>query len=236
MSQCRMCSQRLTRPGRLCRECERELERARAVAQSVGDLSSAAPLIDAARVATADSAGWAGGMMSRPSVLVVAFSAGLAAAAALYLAQRSHAAVHAESVMIDRDLSNIRPPERRTATLAPNAHVPANGSVDQVAPRRTVHPPGRRETTIVSMAATGSRPDAARMNAEPAPNAATSQRQSPPAAHDRILGLGVALETCSHESFFARIACEQRAKTLHCEGVTAEIPQCAEPPPREYGQ
>ena len=67
MTHCRMCSQRLTRPGRLCRECERELDRARATAESAGNLSSALPLIDAARMATADSAGAFGRFKSRPT-------------------------------------------------------------------------------------------------------------------------------------------------------------------------
>ena len=49
MTKCRMCSQRLTRPGKLCRECERELQRARAAAASVDTLSSAIPVIDAGR-------------------------------------------------------------------------------------------------------------------------------------------------------------------------------------------
>jgi len=33
MMHCRMCSQRLPRPGRLCRECEREIDRERAAVE-----------------------------------------------------------------------------------------------------------------------------------------------------------------------------------------------------------
>ena len=72
------------------------------------------------------------------------------------------------------------------------------------------------------------------------PRAATMtahSRSAAPTSYDRVLGLADALETCSHETFFARIACEHRARTRFCEAAGApQIPQCAEPPPREYGQ
>jgi hypothetical protein len=235
MSQCRMCSQRLTRPGRLCRECERELERARAVAQSVGNLSSAAPLVDNARMA-ADSIGWAARMTARPGVIAVAFSIGIAAAAALYVVQGSHAAGASESVMIDRDLSKIRPRERRGAAPPLAVSAPANAAADGVASRKALHSASRREPIVVGMAATGSRPEPGSTNMGRTATATRVERPSPPIAHDRVLGLAAALDACSSESLFARIACEQRAKTRYCEGAEGRIPQCAEPPPREYGQ
>ena len=77
---CRMCSQRLTHAGKLCRECERELQRARTAAASVDTLASTVPPIDAARMASADSSGWARRIRSRPTVLVAAFSVGIATA------------------------------------------------------------------------------------------------------------------------------------------------------------
>ena len=43
MMRCRMCSQRLPRPGKLCRECERELDRARLAANTVAGLAPLGP-------------------------------------------------------------------------------------------------------------------------------------------------------------------------------------------------
>jgi len=54
---------------------------------------------------------------------------------------------------------------------------------------------------------------------------------------DRVLGLANALETCSHQPIFARVACEYRARGRYCEEPGAsQIPQCADRPPRDYGQ
>lgn len=140
---CRMCSQRMTGPGRLCRECERELDRARAASASVGDLSSAAPLVDAARMSAGDPPGLAERLPSRGTLLVAAFSVGLALAVSFYAARGSHPRAAAESVMIGRDLSNVRPREIRApasatpragdapaAASAPVAH--RNGGYDRV--------------------------------------------------------------------------------------------------------
>ena len=241
MTQCRMCSQRLTRPGRLCRECERELDRARAAAQSVGNLSSAVPLIDAARTATADSQGWSGRLQSRPTILMLAFSVGIATAGAFYVVQRSHAAGKPESVMIDRDLSNIRPRDHRI--VAPARTDTASRAATPVTLRTAAYPSERREPVVATPATTGSRRDVAASNAAAPPAATASPRdaaspESPAAsaAYDRVLGLASALDACSHESLFARIACEHRARTRYCDGAAGQIPQCAERPPREYGQ
>ena len=57
-----------------------------------------------------------------------------------------------------------------------------------------------------------------------------------PVAYDRVLGLADALDGCALESPFARLACEQRARAHYCEGANGRIPQCADPPPREYRQ
>ena len=91
MTNCRMCSQRLPRPGRLCRECERELDRARAVAASVDTLSPAMPLVDVARLANEPPGGWSAQLRSRPTVVVGAFAVGIAAAIAFYVVDLSHA-------------------------------------------------------------------------------------------------------------------------------------------------
>src|SRR4029077_16184831 len=73
-------------------------------------LSGAVPLIDASRMAArAPSDGWMSRLRSRPAVLAAAFSVGLATAAGAYVAQRSHAASEPASVMLDQDLTGIKP-------------------------------------------------------------------------------------------------------------------------------
>ena len=239
MTHCRMCSQRLTRPGKLCRECERELQRARTTAASVDTLSAGVPLIDAARMATTQPSGWARKFRSRPTVLVAAFSVGIATAATLHVAHRTEAA-GSGSVMIDRDLRNVTPRDHHAA-----AQVPARGDVTPASSEVPAPQPAaeRRTPVVVGMAATGSR------SSDPAPSAAPSSAAAPPVdarsargdapskpAYDRVLGLAAALDDCSNESLFARIACEHRARAHYCEGAAArqQIPQCAEMPLNEH--
>ncbi len=226
-----MCSQRLTRPGKLCRECERELDRARAAQASVDTLSPAMPLVDVARLANEAPGGWTGYLHARPVVVIGAFAVGLAAAVALYVAELPHSAAPAASVMIDRDLTNVRPRERR----APPPLVPVEPAPRAVAPARDPIVAVKRAPTLVTAVTTTHTSTAT----EP-PRAATMtahSRSAAPTSYDRVLGLADALETCSHETFFARIACEHRARTRFCEAAGApQIPQCAERPPREYGQ
>jgi hypothetical protein len=223
MSKCRMCSQRLTRPGKLCRECERELQRARAAAESVDTLSSAIPVIDAARVAEPAPLGFAARLRSRPSVLAIAFSVGIASAAVLYFAQDPRPAAAPGSVMLDRDLSGIRargadPPAARIAPARPRTDAMlATAAEDRGATPRPQPPgPDRRKPVVVTMAATASQPA--------------------PATYDRVLALAHALDECAQESLFGRIACEHRARMRYCEGAAGRIPQCLQAPPRDAGQ
>ena len=232
MTRCRMCSQRLTRPGRLCRECERELDRARAIAASVDTLSPSMPLVDLARLANEPPGGWAGQLRSRPTVVVGAFAVGIAAAIAFYVVDVSHASAPGASVMIDRDLSNVRPRERRappTQSL-PNEHA----SRAMPTARNPVGSVQRPPTMVPTIATTNGSPVQAEA---PGALASAAHPHPAPASYDRVLGLADALETCSHETLFARVACEHRARTRFCEAAGApQIPQCMDRPPREYGQ
>jgi len=161
--QCRMCSQRLTRPGRLCRECDQELARARALAAAVDGLSPVAPLagastVDDLLVSTAR-------LTSPPALVVVAFVVGIVAAIAVYSVERSHASGSGESVMIDRDLSNVRPREYRTrpsvglSESAPQSQQQAQASDEVRAPRpvsahgTVVRASERRPTVVFSAVA-----------------------------------------------------------------------------------
>lgn len=214
MMQCRMCSQRLTRPGRLCRDCESELARARLAAESVQDLS-ALPEFDAARVADASAfaAFRVGGV--RLHIAFAAFCLGIAAAAAVYTLHRSTASAP-ESVMLDRDVRNVRPrlfAPSRTAVSdergAPNA-----AAVRTPTPTVAVREAPRRQIVAV-----------------------TSPVSMPPAPQlDRVLGLSDALAQCAAETFFSRLACEQRARSRYCDGIAGQVPQCPEERPRDYGQ
>lgn len=95
MMRCRMCSQRLPRPGRLCRECEQELELAHSARQTGGPVHGTQP----DELYLAGLSGWKR-FPSRPIVVVAAFVVGVSAAAAVYGLRGSSNA--GESVMFDR--------------------------------------------------------------------------------------------------------------------------------------
>jgi hypothetical protein len=114
-----MCSQRLTRPGRLCRDCERELDRERAA-------DGLAAVIELPDAAAAGLEARVGALRSRTGAVVAAFAIGIGIAAGLYMAhgtQNPHDA--ATSVMIDRDLSGIKPRAVRTPALPATSAAPA---------------------------------------------------------------------------------------------------------------
>lgn len=253
--QCRMCSQRLTRPGKLCRECERELGRARAVAASVDTLSGAVPLIDASRMAgTPPADAWRARLRSRPALLVMAFSIGLATAATAYVVQRTQAASAPASVMLDRDLRNIEPRAFGASTTARRANFQRIGSPSAAAPESAGnaqpasapessarHASAARPTRVASgvATATGSTPNAQII-------AANAERSNPvlmpvaaaaPDGLDRVLALSTALESCAREPLFSRIACEYRARLAYCAGVAGRIAQCGgNDGPVDHGQ
>lgn len=257
MMQCRMCSQRLTRPGKLCRECERELGRARAVAASVDTLS--VPLIDASRMAgTLPADSWRARLRSRPALLVTAFSIGLATASAAYVAQRTHAMSAPASVMLDRDLRNVRPRSFGAPATARVANFQPTGSPSAAAPQRAEnalpapapespprHASAARAMRIVSGVAT-----ATGTTLDPQQTAAAADRSNPvlmpvgaaaPAGAanglDRVLALSNALDTCAQEPLFSRIACEYRARLEYCAGAGARIAQCGDNEgPVDHGQ
>lgn len=258
MMQCRMCSQRLTRPGKLCRECERELGRARAVAASV-DMLSGVPLIDASRMAGAPPAdAWRARLRSRPALLVTAFSIGLATASAAYVAQRTHAVSPPASVMLDRDLRNVRPRSFGAPATAQVANFQPTGSPSAAAPERAQnaqpasppessprHANAARATRVVGgvATATGSTLDAQRVatdadrsNPTLMPVGAAAPGRAADGL-DRVLALSNALDTCAQEPLFSRIACEYQARLTYCAGVAERIAQCGgSDGPVDHGQ
>jgi hypothetical protein len=260
-----MCSQRLPRPGKLCRECEREIQRAQAAAASVDDLSSALPVIDAAGMATADSLDWPGRMRSRPPVVAIALSAGFAIAVGLYVIRGPNVAAPIDSVMIDRDLSSVQPRDMRAPAAlatavsgAPAAQSASAIGVSAAHVAATRAPVANARTVASAPAAAGDATRGADETADRGRNAAdvadaarkpatdTARRPAgagepkapelvATAGHDRVLTLAAALDGCAEESFFARIACEHRARARYCEGAGSRLPECAEPLPREHG-
>ena len=224
---CRMCSQRLPRPGRLCRECEQELDFAR-LARPAGGLAPG-PQLDEVLLAEANH--WTQRLPGRPIAILAAFSVGITAAATLYVVRTSWTAPRHESVMLDRDLGSLKV-RSQNSTEWPRGGTPATQS--DVTPRKA-----RREsvsrapvaTPIVSTAATAT---VAAVNDPPKDQVAIAAPHA--ATYDRVLGLANALDGCASESYFARLACEQRARTRYCEGAEGRIPQCAEPSSREVGQ
>jgi hypothetical protein len=215
MMQCRMCSQRLTRPGRLCRECERELARARHAAASVEGLETALPDVEPdPRLPASALVAWQRRGVRVPLV-VAAFALGICATAAVYTMEHTRGA--GESVMLDRDVSRVQPrvlPSRaerqERADDEPRGTARAAGVVSAVQVREA---PKRRLVAVSSVTA-----------------------GEEPARFDRVLGLSDALAQCAPESFFSRLACEQRARTRYCDGAAGRLPQCPAEFPADHGQ
>jgi len=262
MTQCRMCSQRLTGPGKLCRDCEREIERARMAGVSV-DEWSAVPLIDASRVApTEEGAGRLGRRHSRGSMIAAAFTVGLIGAMAFDIALRSDAAAVPGSVMLDRDISGLHarsfmpasahPSELAGTTASSNAvagiaerteqrtQTASGDDLSRPAAQHRVTLPAKSTSTADDSRGRPGAPDrsaATARDAQPAAVAvATSASGEPSAGYDRVLAFSDALARCGDATFFARIACEARARTRYCDRAASQLPQCAEEFPRDHGQ
>jgi hypothetical protein len=120
MMQCRMCSQRLTRPGKLCRECEHELERARQAGVSIGELVPPLATVDTSHMT---GTRWVARLRSPGPVVAAAFAIGLVGAVSLHAIESSTAGVSAASVMLDADIRHLKP--RAFGPAAPVAAVEA---------------------------------------------------------------------------------------------------------------
>lgn len=145
MMHCRMCSQRLTRPGKLCRECERELQRARYAGVSMDELLPSAPMIGASRMAGT----WLARLRSPGPVVAAAFAVGVVSAATLHVVRYATAAAASGSVMLERGAGDAR--VRAFPRVARADHVvqslPAADAASATAPDAPVHaasnPPSR---------------------------------------------------------------------------------------------
>lgn len=205
MKQCRMCSQRLTRPGRLCRECERELDRARHAGVTVGELAPEVAVPDASRVAGFSAMRWP---RTPGTLIAAAFAIGTLCAIALHALEPSaHAAVATDSVML------VAPPAPRHVPLV---KAPIAARVARV-----------READPVRVTSVAPGVQAIAMHASPA--------SEPGVARDAARTLDDALARCGEETFFARPACEERARARHCGAGSEASPRCVASA-RDYGQ
>ena len=211
-----MCSQRLPRPGKLCRECERELDRARLAANTVAGLAPLGPPLAPPTIEELPGNGaWTARLRPRaPIVAAVAFALGIAGAAVLYAAQRPAVSPQDASVMLDRDVSHVTP---RLFAPPPRPAAPVAAPEAKSAPARASAP----------------RPAPGHVAAAP-PAAQAAEATEVPRALDRVLALSDALARCASETFFERLACEQRARMRYCDGA-GNLPQCARNAPRDTG-
>ena len=230
MKHCRLCSQRLTRPGRLCRECECELARARYAGLPIGELAPAVTSADTSRMAGGE---WLRRARAPGSMVAIAFAIGIAATVTLQLVERSEAAVAGASVMLG---SQFAPP-REVSIVSPGAAaaqadlqpvpVAAGATVDVRSGPLPAKPATHEKARVAS--------------ATPIHGASVEQPATPPAsesvaapARDAGAALGEALARCGDGPFLARPDFEERARARYCEAATP-LPQCVARE-REYGQ
>jgi len=233
MKQCRMCSQRLTRPGRLCRECERELSRARYVGLSAGEPPLVAALPETLPVAGNE---WLAHVRAPASVVAIAFAFGVAATVTLQVIEHSEAAVAHDSVMLGshaasvRQVSIVSPGTASANASSEPVPVDASATVDVTSAPVSTRPP-KRTVGVTRVAAPVQTADSthALLNVPAAADSAPA-----PAHVDAGAALDDALARCGEEPFLARPDCEQRARARYCD-ATNSLPRCM-PATRDYGQ
>jgi len=226
MTQCRMCSQRMTRPGRLCRECERELQRARYAGVSLGEIDPTLASAEASRVVAND---WLARLRTPGSAMAVAFAIGVSATVALHVADNSEAAVAHGSVMLDaQQMSHLRQVSIVSASAAADEQ-----AASAVEPVRSVAAKSSSAPARVRAAPPATTIAQADADEEPRASAQQSAVQAAPTL-DASHALGDALAHCGDEPFLARPSCEQKARARYCDSA-APLPQCIVPA-RDYGQ
>jgi len=228
-----MCSQTLTRPGRLCRECERELSRALYVGLSAGE-----PPLVAALPETLPMAGneWLAHVRAPASVVAIAFAFGVAATVTLQVIEHSEAAVAHDSVMLGshaasvRQVSIVSPGTASANASSEPVPVDASATVDVTSAPVSTRPP-KRTVGVTRVAAPVQTADSthALLNVPAAADSAPA-----PAHVDAGAALDDALARCGEEPFLARPDCEQRARARYCD-ATNSLPRCM-PATRDYGQ
>src|SRR5690242_17442508 len=229
MKQCRMCSQRLTRSGRLCRECERELSRARFVGLSAGE-----PPLIAALPETLPMAGqqWLARIRGPASVVAIAFAFGVAATVTLQVIERSEAAVAHDSVMLGSHAASVRQVSIVSAGASSSQATSQTVPIDATVDVSSAPASGRAAKRAVATRVVAPMQTADSTHA--VVNAPAAADSTPAPAHDAAAALDDALGRCGEEPFLARPDCEQRARARYCDATTS-LPRCM-PATRDYGQ
>jgi hypothetical protein len=232
MKQCRMCSQRLTRPGRLCRECERELQRAHPAGLAIGELPTAVTSSETVRMTGGSE--WLTRLRSPVAVVALAFAIGVAASVAMEMNERPDAGGAHRSVMLGAAVrqTSIVSPGAAAVVYAPAVPVAASATVEvtSATARSKIATRGATVARAAAPIATAAVVDASRVT-DAAP--ASSQSESVPVLDDAGM-LADALARCAEAPFLARPDCEERARARYCD-ATSPLPQCL-PSTREYGQ
>ncbi len=230
MTQCRMCSQRMTRPGRLCRECERELQRARYAGVSLAEIEPTLAAAEASRVVAND---WLARLRTPGSAIAVAFAIGVSATVAMHIADNSEAAVTHGSVMLDaQQMSHLRQVSIVSASAAADEASPqATSAVEPVRMKAA-----KSSTPGARVRVAAAPPAMAQAETDEEPHASSQQsaaHAAAPALDDSHV-LNEALARCGGEPFLARPSCEQQARARYCDSA-APLPQCIVAA-RDYGQ
>jgi len=226
-----MCSQRLTRPGRLCRECECELQRVRHAELAIGELPP--PVTSSEAVRMAGGSEWVARLRSPVAIVALAFAIGVAASVAMQMNEGAEAGGVHQSVMLGaaaRETAIVSPGAAATA-YAPTVPVAASATVEV-----TSAPARANAATHEPMAARTAPPiRTAAVHASRATDSAPPPRESESVpVQDGARALADALAHCGEEPFLARPDCEERARARYCDAASP-LPQCM-PATREYGQ
>jgi hypothetical protein len=219
---CRICSEVLWGPGRICPDCKLELDGGRLVAAevlateaAVNALTPLVPLIDTSRDASAPSRNlWGTTPQSRAIAIAAACSVAVASAAAAYFEWRSiafvapPAAERYVSLAADATSHELPSAELTLSTMrAAEPDTPSRSAAPTLALRKAV------ESAHLAVA----------KHVATEPNSIATAIGGRPTLAD-------ALASCKPEFAFARFVCEQLVRIRYCNGKMGQVPECPQRP------
>ena len=219
---CRICSEVLSGPGKICPDCKLELDGGRLAAAevwateaTVTALTPLVPLIDTSRNPSAPPRNlWGTTPQSRAIAIAAACSVAVAGAAAAYFEWRSIALV-------------APPAPERYVALAADA---TSDDLPSAKPALSSMPSAEPDTASRS----GAPPLALRKAVESGHLAVTRHVAMEPKSIAAATGgrptLADALASCKLEFVFARFVCEQLARIRYCKGKMGQLPECPQRP------
>jgi hypothetical protein len=220
---CRICSELVSGHGKICEDCEVELDHRRMAAAEVRAtdaavtvLSPSVPLIDTSRNASAPSHKlWGTTPKSRAIALAAGCSVAVASAAATYFEWRS--------------IAFGAPP-------APAAYVSRAGDAmsDELSSAEPFAPSTTRAAGTDSVSRSAAATPTRRQVLEPRHLAVGKGSPTEPKSITTSVGdrptLAGALASCNSEFLLVRLACEQLARARYCERKTGQVPECPQTP------